>query len=151
MRFLLVILGAVSLLALGLYGCSKAPGRPGPGEMPVVPGEISDFSTLYEQNCSGCHGVEGKGGAAIALANPVYLAIADDTILHRATANGIPGTSMPPFAHSAGGMLTDKQVDVIVGGIRERCTKPDVARSADTRPYSASEADKPKRGAEVNS
>lgn len=149
MRFLLVILGAVSLSALGLYGCSKAPGRPGPGEMPVVPGEISDFSTLYEQNCAGCHGAEGKGGAAIALANPVYLAVADDTILQRATANGIPGTSMPAFAQSAGGMLTDKQVDVIVGGIRERWSKPDVVRGADPPPYSSSAAGDPTRGSEV--
>jgi mono/diheme cytochrome c family protein len=117
--------------------------------MPVVPGEISDFSTLYEQNCAGCHGAEGKGGAAIALANPVYLAVADDTILHRATANGIPGTSMPAFAQSAGGMLTDKQVDVIVSGIRERWSKPDVARSADPPPYSASAAGDPTRGSEV--
>src|ERR1700684_2945374 len=110
MRFVLIILGAVGLTAAGLYGCAKAPGRPVPGEMPVVPGEILDFSTLYEQNCSGCHGQEGSGGAAIALASPVYLAIADDAILRQATASGISGTSMPAFAQSAGGMLTDKQV-----------------------------------------
>jgi mono/diheme cytochrome c family protein len=149
MRFLLLILGAVGLFAFGLYGCSKAPGRPVPGEMPVVPSEISDFSTLYEQNCAGCHGAGGKGGAAIALANPVYLAIANDTILHSATAKGIPGTSMPAFAQSAGGMLTDKQVDVIVGGIRERWSKPDVALGADPPPYSSSAAGDPTRGSEV--
>jgi len=139
----------VGLFAFGLYGCTNAPGRPGQGEMPVVPGEISDFRTLYEQNCAGCHGAEGKGGAAIALANPVYLAIADDAILHRATANGIPGTSMPAFAQSAGGMLTDKQVDAIVGGIRERWSKPDVAVGADPPPYSSSAAGDPTRGSEV--
>src|SRR6267378_3586040 len=95
MRFRALILGAVGLTALGLCGCTNAPGRPGPGEMPVVPSEISDFSTLYEQNCSGCHGPGGKGGAAIALADPVYLAIADDTILRHAATNGITGRSMP--------------------------------------------------------
>ena len=86
------MLGAVGLVvALGLCGCANAPGRPRPGEMPVVPSEISDFNILYGQNCAGCHGADGKGGAAIALANPVYLAIADDAILRHATANGIPG------------------------------------------------------------
>jgi cytochrome c oxidase cbb3-type subunit III len=149
MRFLLLIFGAMSLFALGPYGCAKAPGRPVPGEMPVVPGEVSDFSTLYEQNCGGCHGAEGKGGAAIALANPVYLAIAHDTILHRATASGIPGTSMPAFAQTAGGMLTDKQVDVLVSGIREHWSKPDVFRGADPPPYSSSAAGDPTRGSEV--
>jgi len=117
--------------------------------MPVVPGEISDFSTLYEQNCSGCHGPEGKGGAAIALANPVYLAIADDAILHHVTASGIPGSSMPAFAQSAGGMLTGKQIDVIVSGIRERWSKPDIFGGADPPRYSSSGSGDSARGSEV--
>src|SRR5882672_1890365 len=149
MRFRLLILGALGLSAFGLYGCANAPGRPGPGEMPVVPGEISDFSTLYEQNCSGCHGPEGKGGAAIALANPVYLAIADDAILHHVTASGIPGSSMPAFAQSAGGMLTGKQIDVIVSGIRERWSKPDIFGGADPPRYSSSGSGDSARGSEV--
>jgi cytochrome c oxidase cbb3-type subunit 3 len=148
MRFYQLILGAVGLSAF-LCGCTNAPGRPGPGEMPVVPGKISDFNTLYEQNCSGCHGPEGKGGAAIALANPVYLAIADDAILRHATTHGIRGTSMPAFAQSAGGMLTSKQIDVIVLGIRERWSKPDVFRGADPPPYSSTGPGDPAFGSEV--
>src|SRR5713101_6774828 len=149
MRFRPLILGAVGLTALGLCGCTNAPGRPGPGEMPVVPREISNFSTLYEQNCSGCHGPEGKGGAAIALANPVYLAIADDAILHHVTASGIQGTSMPAFAQSAGGMLTGKQIDAIVSGIRERWSKRDIFGGADPPPYSSSGSGDSARGSEV--
>jgi mono/diheme cytochrome c family protein len=117
--------------------------------MPVMPNEISDFGTLYQKNCAGCHGVEGKGGAAISLANPVYLAIADDAVLHRATANGILGTSMPAFAQSAGGMLTDKQIGVIVGGIREHWSQPDIFQGADPPPYSSSAPGDSARGAEV--
>lgn len=136
MRFPLLILGTAGLTAIGLCGCANAPGRPGAGAMPVVPSEISDFNTLYQQNCAGCHGPAGKGGAAIALANPVYLAIADDAILRRATGSGIPGTSMPAFAQSAGGMLTDKQIGVIASGIREHWSEPDVLGNADPPPYS---------------
>ena len=33
---------------------------------------------------------------------------------------------MPAFAQSAGGMLTEKQIDVIARGIREHWSKPDV-------------------------
>jgi cytochrome c oxidase cbb3-type subunit III len=149
MRFLLPMFGVLGLSVLGLFGCANARGRPGPGEMPIVPNEVSDFGTLYQQNCAGCHGPEGKGGAAIALANPVYLAIADDSILHRAAANGIAGTSMPAFAQSAGGMLTDKQIDLIVGGIREHWSKPDVFRSADPPPYSSSARGDSARGSEI--
>ena len=142
---------AVCIAALGLYGCTNAPGRPAPGDIPIVPSEISDFNTLYAQNCSGCHGSEGKGGAAIPLSDPVYLAIADDEVLHRAATNGIPGTSMPAFAQSAGGMLTDKQVDVIVRGIRERWSKTDVLRDANPPPYSSSEPGDASRGSNAYS
>jgi cytochrome c oxidase cbb3-type subunit III len=149
MRFLLLILGAVGLSALGLYGCANAPGRPVAGEIPIVPNEISDFNILYGQNCAGCHGPEGKGGAAIALANPAYLAIADDAIVHHATASGIPGTSMPAFAQSAGGMLTDEQINAIVGGIRTRWSVPDIFPGADPPPYSSLVAGDSTNGSEV--
>jgi mono/diheme cytochrome c family protein len=149
MRLRLLILGAVGFTAIGMCGCSNAPGRPGPSEMPVVPNEVSDFGALYQQNCAGCHGLEGKGGAAIALANPVYLAIADETIVRRATTSGIPGTAMPAFAQSAGGMLTVKQIDMIVNGIRERWSEPDVFHGADPPPYSSSTPGDSTRGSEV--
>jgi cytochrome c oxidase cbb3-type subunit III len=149
MRFSSLILAALGLSAIGICGCSYAHGQPSRSEMPVVPSEISDFGTLYAHNCAGCHGSEGKGGAAIALANPVYLAVADDDVVHRATANGIPGTSMPAFAQSAGGMLTTKQVDVIVSGIRTRWSKPDIFSGADPPPYSSSAPGDSARGSQV--
>ena len=84
---------------------------------PVAPNQIEDFPTLYAQNCSGCHGAQGRGGASIALSDPVYLAIIDESAMRKVIANGVRGTSMPAFAQSAGGMLTDTQVDVITSGI----------------------------------
>jgi mono/diheme cytochrome c family protein len=56
---------------------------------------------------------------------------------------------MPAFAKSAGGMLTDKQIDVIVRGIREHWSKPDVLRGVNPPPYSSSEAGNPLRGSDV--
>jgi len=56
---------------------------------------------------------------------------------------------MPAFAQSAGGMLTDKQVDVIVGGIREYWAKPAVLGGADLPPYSAAAFGDSARGAQV--
>jgi mono/diheme cytochrome c family protein len=147
MRFGLLLFGVLGVFPLVLSGCANAPGHP--GEAPAVPNEISDFNTLYGQNCSGCHGAEGKGGAAIALANPAYLAIANDDVLYKASANGIPGTSMPAFARSSGGMLTDKQVDVIVRGIRQRWSNPDVFQGAAPPPYSASSSGDPARGSQA--
>ena len=94
-----------------------------------------DFNTLYARNCAGCHGRGGKGGAAIPLSDPVFLAIADDAAIRRTAANGVPGTPMPAFAQSAGGMLTDQQIDAIVGGIRS-WAKPDLVRGEILPPYS---------------
>lgn len=145
MKICLLILATVELSAV-FCGCAGAPGRPRPGDAPIVPNEVSDFDVLYGENCAGCHGSEGRGGAAIALRDPVYLAIADDTILRNAATNGIPGTSMPAFAQSAGGMLTRKQIDVIVHGIRERWSKPDALGGSIPPPYSSREPGNASRG-----
>jgi mono/diheme cytochrome c family protein len=101
-------------------GCNGARGKPGPGPEVVRPEQVLDFDTLYATNCTSCHGANGKGSAAIALANPVYLAVAGEANLHDATAMGVKGTLMPTFARSAGGMLTDAQIDVLVHGMMAR-------------------------------
>jgi mono/diheme cytochrome c family protein len=149
MRFRHLALGIASLAASALCGCSGVFNKPPTIEVPIVPSDISDFKILYAQNCSGCHGPEGKGGAAIALADPVYLAVADDAVVRRAAANGIAGTAMPAFAQSAGGMLTSKQIDVIVSGIRERWSKPDALQGTSPPPYSSTEPGNSSRGSEV--
>ena len=134
--------------ALGVTACSNLPGRPGPHPEVVRPEEILDFATLYTENCSGCHGADGKGNAAIALQDPGYLAIADDSTIRSVTTRGVSGTPMPPFARSMGGVLTDKQIDALVRGIRA-WAKPDSQGNANLPSYSASTPGDAKRGAEV--
>ena len=149
MRLAFTIFGFVIFATLGLSGCGDAPGRLAAETMPIMPSSVSDFDTLYGANCAGCHGADGKGGAAIALANPEYLALVDDATLRRVASNGIHGTSMPAFAQSAGGMLTDKQIDAIARGIRERWSKADALQGAVPPPYSSTESGDAARGAEV--
>jgi cytochrome c oxidase cbb3-type subunit 3 len=144
-RVILVILAIGTLLACA--GCSSSRGVPGADSEVLPPSEVLDFTQLYEQNCAGCHGVEGKGGAAIALANPVFLAIADNNVIRRTASNGVPGTPMPAFAQSAGGMLTDKQIDALVRGIRS-WTKPDPLDNQIPPPYAAQAPGDPQRGAD---
>src|SRR5260370_30340645 len=138
---------AIVAFAAGI-GCSSPPGRPGKNSEVVPPNQIMDFKLLYSQKCAGCHGVEGKGGAAIALANPVFLAIADDGVIRRIAAKGVPGTPMPAFAQSPGGMLTDKQIDALVSGIRS-WAQSGFLRGANSPPYAAKTPGDPQRGAEV--
>src|SRR5262245_54289904 len=104
---------AVLSLTVLLSACGSAPGQPRKGSEELAPNEVLAFDTLYSMNCAGCHGPDGRGGAAIALANPVYLAIANETAMRAAIADGVHGTSMPGFAQHAGGMLTDAQIDVL--------------------------------------
>lgn len=115
---------AVCAAALGTAGCNRMPGYPKPGPEVVRPDEVKDFATLYAQNCAGCHGKNGRGGAALALNNPAYLAIAGEANLRDLTAKGVKGTLMPAFAQSAGGMLTDGQIDALAKGMLGAWARP---------------------------
>jgi mono/diheme cytochrome c family protein len=118
-------------------GCGRVPGRPGPGPEVVRPEEVLDFPALYSQNCAGCHGANGRDGAAIALANPVYVAVAGQTRLRDVIAKGVPGKLMPAFEQSAGGMLTDKQVSVLAQGIVKQWGNPNLVAGQNPPPYLA--------------
>ena len=134
-------------LVTTVCGCNDAPGRPAMDSAVVAPDQVVDFAALYATSCAGCHGANGTGGAAVALADPVYLAVADDATIRRVTAEGVAGTAMPAFAQSAGGLLTAEQVDVIVKGIRERWAKPTMFRDMEIPSYAAQAPGDAQRGA----
>jgi len=133
-------LGASAVLSLLLSGCSSPHGQPQGDSEAVAPSQVSDFATLYSQNCAGCHGAQGRGGAAIALADPVYLAIVDQGAMRKVIENGIHGTSMSAFAQSAGGMLTDKQIDVITNGILANWSRKGILDGSNPPSYAANTA-----------
>lgn len=117
-------------------------------EVEQAPDQITSFQFLYARNCAGCHGSGGKDGAAISLSDPLFLAIAGDATIRRTISSGVPGTPMPAFAQSAGGMLTDKQIDALVQGIR--CwVNPAALGGSTPPPYTAQSAGDPQRGAGV--
>jgi mono/diheme cytochrome c family protein len=142
-----IIGSTLAMFAVALcVACSNASGRPARNSADVAPDQIVNFDVLYGQNCAGCHGVEGSGGAAMSLANPTFLAMADDDVIRRTSANGVPGTPMPAFAQSAGGMLNDKQIDALVRGIRS-WAKPNALRGTTAPAYAAQASGDAQRGA----
>ena len=149
MRAVRLICGTLGLALLALAGCDHAPGKPGAGPEVIDPGQVTDFEALFGQNCAGCHGEQGKGGAALALNDPVYLAIVDDATLRKVSSHGIPGTAMSAFARSAGGMLTDEQINILVSGIRSRWANPNVLQGATPPPYASTTPGNAQHGAEV--
>lgn len=142
-RHLYVLVAFAAILA---SGCGVSHGQPKKGSEVLAPNEVLEFGTLYAENCAGCHGTEGRGGAAIALANPVYLAIADDASIRKVIGNGVRGTAMPAFAESAGGMLTDAQIDVITKGIRSRWSQHAILDAATAPSYAPKSTGDAQRG-----
>ena len=132
---ILSVLAVLSLVTL--VACSIPDREPQTNSEPVAPNQLLDFGTLYAQNCAGCHGAQGRAGAAIALANPVYLAIVDETTMRNIVANGVRGTSMPAFAQRAGGMLIEQQIEVITSGIFSRWGRKQVLDGANPPSYAA--------------
>ncbi len=134
--------------AVAAAACNGMPGRHSAASVEVRPDRVKDFALLYSENCQACHGSGGRGnGAAIGLADPVYLAIASDAVIRRVTAEGVPGTAMPAFSRAAGGALTDEQVGILTSGIRA-WAGPDALGRAEPPPYAAGGGD-PARGVEV--
>jgi len=121
-------------------GCDRLPGKPTLEERWKPATEITDFSQLYAQNCSGCHGADGRLGAARPLNDPLYLALISRLTLRAAIMRGVPGTSAPAFAQQSGGSLTEKQIDVLVEGVLSRWGKPEDFKNVVFPPYSLQDA-----------
>jgi cytochrome c oxidase cbb3-type subunit 3 len=100
---------------LWLVSCDP-PGKPGQEE--VAAADVSDFKILFAQNCSGCHGDNGQKGPGRILNDAVYVTLVPRDALKQVLTYGREGTAMPAWAQSQGGPLTDKQVDVLVDGIK---------------------------------
>ena len=133
------LLGLVTLLVFS--GCDRLPGRPRPEDRPVLPAQVRAFDDLYGQNCAGCHGADGRLGAARPLNDPLYLALIDDASLRQIIAAGVPGTAMPGFAKRSGGFLTDEQVDALMREMRWRWGRPEQFKALALPTYAAAPGD----------
>jgi cytochrome c oxidase cbb3-type subunit 3 len=122
-------------LAITLVGCASRT------EQYILPDQITDFSTLYESNCAGCHGRDGRSGAARPLNDPLLLALIGKEKLRDVIAKGVPGTAMPPFALNAGGILTDQQVTILADQLEARWSRPRDFVGVALPPYSAEPGD----------
>lgn len=104
---------AIALLTTLSSGC----GKPSARQEPLRPSQVHDFAALYAQNCSGCHGANGKLGPAPPLNDSMFLTIAPPNELRQVISAGRHGTMMPAFAREHGGTLTPLQVDVLIDGM----------------------------------
>lgn len=142
---LALALTATAML-MGATGCMEAPGKPRENSDAARPEQILDAKTLYRQNCAACHGDQGRNGAAISLANPVYLATAGVDNIRRVTRQGVSGTMMPPFGKGQGGLLTDEQIDLLAHGMVHEWARADALSGQAPPAYAAATAGDATRG-----
>jgi cytochrome c oxidase cbb3-type subunit 3/ubiquinol-cytochrome c reductase cytochrome c subunit len=109
----------LALLASWAAGCDL-PGRPGTGDRYVPPQKENRFDVLFQRNCVGCHGTDGKLGPAPPLNDKLFLAQIPDTELERVITEGRSGTLMPAFATAKGGPLTTEQIKILADDIKPR-------------------------------
>jgi mono/diheme cytochrome c family protein len=139
-RLQIGLCGAVSVALTLLAGCSfRLPGQPSEAERWQAPAEINDFNQLYTGNCAGCHGVDGRLGAARSLNEPLYLAFVSDDAMREVISKGKAGTNMPAFSEQAGGHLTDQQIEFLITGMRSRWSKPDDFKGVELPRYNVDE------------
>ena len=124
-----------------LLGCG------GHVEQYTLPEQVTDFTALFEGNCAGCHGHDGRLGAARPLNDPVFLAVIGKQ-LQQIISHGVPKTPMPAFAKNAGGDLTDQQIAILADQIIQRWSRPRDFTAVALPPYSADLGDA-KAGATV--
>ena len=136
------------LLALSLVGCDLLPGRArARDQQETASAQVANFHALYSQQCAGCHGRDGRLGAARPLNDAVYLALAPGPRLRQVIAEGVRGTAQPAFAKSAGGTLTDEQIDALALGLLAAWARPDATQGVTVPPYAAKLGDPAQGGA----
>ena len=85
--------GQIGVLAVLVF-CSSGAVLAQQGK--YLPGEIEGGGRLYQANCTGCHGPEGDGVAAVNFSKGQFRRASSDDDLARIIVSGIPGTPMPP-------------------------------------------------------
>jgi mono/diheme cytochrome c family protein len=100
--------------ALVGYLRSSAP----PMALPAAPprGDAGRGAVLFAQQCAGCHGIDGKGPIAPALANPAFQQAATDAFISQTIRAGRENTPMPAFGRAG---LSEAQIGDLLAQIRK--------------------------------
>jgi cbb3-type cytochrome c oxidase subunit III len=100
-------------------------------------GDSTNGLTLFLRNCAGCHGMNGRGGMAPEIGNPVFQRSASDEFIVRTIRNGRIGTAMPAFQRADAPALTDQEIADLLAFLRasgQHKGKTAVAQATSTTP-----------------
>jgi mono/diheme cytochrome c family protein len=92
---------------------------------------VEQGSSIWELNCSACHGLNGEGGVGPALNSQQFLQSVSDEQMRGLISVGIPGTQMSAYSLDFGGPLTTEQIKAVATYIRS--WEPDAPDRPDWR------------------
>ena len=95
-------------------GATAAPAMP----TLILRGDARTGLTLFLRNCAGCHGMNGRGGLAPEIGNPVFQHAASDEFIIRTIRNGRIGTAMPAFQRAEAPALSDQNLADLLAYLR---------------------------------
>ena len=106
---------AILLLLVGLFlYVLNEPERLVSAQEAQLGRELDEAMTIYAENCSVCHGVDGAGiGATPPLDNPA-LRESESDALGKIISRGLYNTAMPAWSQEDGGVLSDFQIEEAV-------------------------------------
>jgi len=81
-------------------------------------GDASNGLSLFLRNCAGCHGMNGRGGMAPEIGNPVFQQAATDDFIVRTIRNGRIGTAMPAFQRNEAPAFSDRNIADVLAYLR---------------------------------
>ncbi|MBI5201879.1 MAG: c-type cytochrome [Elusimicrobia bacterium] len=90
-------------------------------QAPVEESSAARGERLYARTCAVCHGPKGEGykaDNAPAIGAPGYLASVTDSFLHRAIAEGRPGTTMSAWSAARTGPLSTQDIEAVLSYLR---------------------------------
>jgi cytochrome c oxidase cbb3-type subunit 3 len=99
------------------YLRSGAPAAPAMTAL-TLHGDASNGLSLFLRNCAGCHGMNGRGGLAPEIGNPVFQRAATDDFIVRTIRNGRIGTAMPAFQRNEAPAFSDQDIADVLAHLR---------------------------------
>jgi mono/diheme cytochrome c family protein len=99
------------------YLLSGAPAAPAMTAL-TLHGDASHGLSLFLRNCAGCHGMNGRGGIAPEIGNPVFQQAATEDFILRIIRNGRIGTAMPAFQRNDAPAFSDQDIADVLACLR---------------------------------
>jgi cbb3-type cytochrome c oxidase subunit III len=92
--------------------------KPSPGPALTLAGDAGNGLQLFLRNCAGCHGMNGRGGFAPEIGNPVFQQAASDGFIVQTIRLGRAGSAMPAFQRSEAPALADQDIADVLAYLR---------------------------------